>query len=152
MSDLEVRAVAPTGESLQDFIEVEMASLDHPIIVRLESLLDLCIHNLSQESAILEYLAIPVNHRLVLALNSLHDAVSQVLIVVRQQSRCLLRLHRESPAQSIKDELERALSVNRLLGRIHLHDINSVLYFNRRLRHQDLGVLFSEILQNFVFS
>ena len=55
--------------------------------------------------AVLVNLLIPINHWLESTLHTFHNAMGKELVVVRKESCRLLRLHGESAAKRVKDEL-----------------------------------------------
>jgi hypothetical protein len=55
--------------------------------------------------AVLVNLLVPINHWLEPTLYTFHNTMGKELVVVREESRRLLRLHSKSSAKRVKDEL-----------------------------------------------
>jgi hypothetical protein len=55
--------------------------------------------------------------------------MSQKLVVVSQQSSCLLWFHAQSSAQGVQDEFKSRFSLAWVLTDDHLHDIHSVFHW-----------------------
>jgi hypothetical protein len=53
--------------------------------------------------------------------------MSQKLVIIGQEGSCLFRLHAQSSAQRIQNELKRTLSLAWIPLSIHLHDVYSIL-------------------------
>lgn len=126
LGDIKVLAVASGRDGLEDLLEVLLGGLDHLGVFGSDGVLDFRLQHHRKVPAVLIDIVVPVDHRLESALDALHHAVRQELIVIREQGRGLLWLHGQRAAKSIQDELKGALRVARVPVHIHRHDVHAV--------------------------
>jgi hypothetical protein len=104
LADLEVVAVETAAKRSENFDESELGSVWE--LLRLE------IKQIRESQAVFNQQAVPMLQWLKIAtLNSLDAGRNQILVVVGQESSCLLRLHTECLAQSDQDHFERTVQL-----------------------------------------
>jgi len=111
LGHLEIVAVTAARNGLQYFVEILRRSLRDFRILGLLSVINFGLKHHRQVSAVLVHLMIPADHWFEPSFHALNDAMGEELIVIRQESRRLFRLHRKRSAESIQDEFQSALSL-----------------------------------------
>jgi hypothetical protein len=127
LSNFKIVAVTSAAGCLEYFFEVLVRGSDHLGIIGSQRIVNFNFKHHAEMSAVLVDFLVPVDHRLKSAFHTLNYAVYQKLVVVGQKSSCLFGLHIQSTTESVQDKFQGALSLARLLCRVHLHDIHSFL-------------------------
>ena len=120
--------VAPRRERLENFLEIGLRRFGYFLVPGSHRSVHFNFQHLGEVSAVPIHFFIPLEHCVVVALDSLDHAVSKVVVVVSQQSGCLLWRHPHCSGERVQDELKSALGLVWLLADVHFHDVHTFVH------------------------